>query len=65
MNHEVMGVKEAAEFLAISERTLRRWIAAKRLPYAKIGGTLLFRRQALLEWLATEEQRTMRGEVPR
>jgi excisionase family DNA binding protein len=56
---EVLSFSEAAEFLKVSVRTLRRWVAEKRVPHAKIGGLVRFRRQALLDWLAEEERQTM------
>jgi excisionase family DNA binding protein len=55
---EVLTFEQAAAFLQVSTRTLRRWVAEKRLPFAKVGGLLRFRRSALLEWLREEERRT-------
>jgi len=56
---EVLSFAEAAQYLKVSVRTLRRWVAEKRVPHAKIGGLVRFRRQALLDWLAEEERQTM------
>lgn len=52
---EVLSLGEAAVFLGIKERTLRRWIAERGVPHAKIGGLLRFRRLALLEWIRQHE----------
>jgi excisionase family DNA binding protein len=49
----------ALRFLKVSVRTLRRWVAEKRVPHAKTGVLARFRRQALLDWLAEEERQTM------
>jgi excisionase family DNA binding protein len=54
---EVLNVREAAQFLGISERTMRQLIADKRVPFARVSGSLRLRRAALLEWLQQEEQR--------
>jgi excisionase family DNA binding protein len=56
---EVLSFAEAAQYLKVSVRTLRRWVAEMRVPHAKIGGLVRFRRQALLDWLAEEERQTM------
>jgi excisionase family DNA binding protein len=58
---EVLTFAEAAKFLGISERTLRRWVAGKIIPHAKVGGLIRFRRAALREWLEAAERQTMAG----
>jgi excisionase family DNA binding protein len=60
---EVLNVVEAAQFLGISERTLRQLIAEKRLPFARIGGSLRLRRTALVEWLQQQEQAARLGAI--
>jgi excisionase family DNA binding protein len=59
---EVLSLAVAADYLGISQRTLRRWIAEKKVPHAKIGGLIRFRRAALREWLEDAERRTMTGQ---
>jgi excisionase family DNA binding protein len=59
---EVLSFAEAAKFLKVSVRTLRRWVAEKRVPHAKVGGLVRFRRQALLDWLVEAERQTMKAE---
>ena len=56
---EVLSLAEAANFLGISDRTLRRWVAEKVVPHAKVGGLIRFRRIALREWLEAAERQTM------
>ena len=41
------GVLAASEYLGVSVRTVNRWMKSNRIPYAKPGGVLLFRRDAL------------------
>lgn len=53
---EVMDLQQAAAFLGVGERTLRRWVAEQGVPCARAGRLLRFRREALLEWLKTKEQ---------
>jgi len=57
---EVLSVLEAAQFLGISERTMRQLIAEKRVPFARVGGSLRLRRTALVEWLRQEEHRNQK-----
>src|ERR1043166_8031709 len=58
---EVLSFAEAAKFLCVSERTLRRWVAEKVVPHAKVGGLIRFRRIALQAWLEAAERQTMAG----
>ena len=53
---EVMDLVQAADFLGVSQRTLRRWLDEKDIPFARVGRLLRFRRSALLEWLAAHEK---------
>jgi excisionase family DNA binding protein len=47
----ILNVPEAAALLRISVRTLREHVSARRLPVCRLGGRLLFRREALLSAL--------------
>ena len=44
---ELFTLGEAARFLKVHERTLRRWIAEGRLPAVKIARTVRIRRDTL------------------
>ena len=54
---EILNTKEAARFLKVSERTLRRWIK-EGLPHTQIkkGGKLLFFKKKLLDWLEENQE---------
>ena len=58
---EVLTVPQACEFLSVSERTLRGWVARGYVPYARIGNQLRFRREALIEWLKEREREAREG----
>jgi len=49
-NAAIMSAPEAAEFLRISESTIRRLVKEKRVPYFRINSRCLFSRRALEEW---------------
>ena len=52
---DLLDIREAAEFLRVSETSLRRWTNAGRLPCLRIGGRRerRFRRSDLLAFLGT------------
>lgn len=50
--HDVLTVKEAAEFLRCSPDTVKRRARAGELPASKIGRAWRFRRADLDRWLA-------------
>jgi len=53
---ELLDIREAAEFLRVSETSLRRWTNAGRLPCVRIGGRheRRFRRSDLLAFVGGE-----------
>jgi len=46
----MIGVKEVAQLLSVSEKTVYRWISKKEIPVYKIGDTYRFNRVELMEW---------------
>lgn len=53
--HAMYDFATAAEILGISEHTLRRWTAQKRLRFYKIGGRVRFTDEHLEEFLNRSE----------
>ena len=47
--HELLRAKEAAQFLNVSENTIRMWIWQRRLPVIRLGRAVRLRRQDLEE----------------
>lgn len=45
-----LRVREVAERLGVSERTVRRWISTGKLPSIRIGGTRLVPRNSLVDF---------------
>ncbi|MCH8270017.1 MAG: helix-turn-helix domain-containing protein [Planctomycetes bacterium] len=50
-----MSIREAAEFLGISERLLWTLADDREVPSLRIGRRRLFRRAALIRWIAERE----------
>jgi excisionase family DNA binding protein len=44
---ELLRAKEAAQFLNVSENTIRMWIWQRRLPVVRLGRAVRLRRQDL------------------
>lgn len=40
---KVLNVPEAAEYLSISQRTLRSWISERKIRVARLGGRVVLR----------------------
>lgn len=51
-----MTVVEAADYLTVHHRTLRRYVAEGRLPYYRVGGALRFTKRDLDRYIATLRQ---------
>ncbi|TFH50686.1 MAG: DNA-binding protein [Methanothrix sp.] len=62
-NPDLLDYREAAEFLGLSEFTLRRYVSMRRLPFIKVGAKLVrFEPARLLAWIESQrvEPRTGR-----
>lgn len=46
---KLLGNREAADFLQISQRTLQTWRVKGIIPYMQIGGKLYYKKTELLE----------------
>ncbi len=52
---EIMDVQQAAEYLGLSEYTLREWVRKRKIPHLKVNGSLRFRKSKLDRWLDHHE----------
>jgi len=50
----MLTVKDVAEFLSVSEKTVYRWISQKDIPAYKLGETYRFNKVELLEWATSK-----------
>lgn len=55
---EILTIKQVAEYLQVTERTIYRLAAAKKIPAFKVGGTWRFSRSAIDAWI---KQQTIDG----
>jgi len=57
VEQRLLGIREAADFLGVSPRTLYGWIGQRRIPFRKAGRRVLFLQSELLEWTQPESGR--------
>jgi PTS system nitrogen regulatory IIA component len=57
-----LSVREVAEILGVSQKTVYRWIQKEQIPGYRIGDQYRFNRAELLEW-ATQRRMSVRPEV--
>jgi excisionase family DNA binding protein len=58
---ELIGTKEASEFLGIKKQTLYEWVVQRKLPFIKVGRLTKFRKVDLEAWLdkRTKEEKDL------
>ena len=52
----LLTLPEASAFLRLSEKSIRRLIAARRLPCVRLGRRVLFDRSDLLRWVRAHRE---------
>ena len=55
--HMNILVKEAAKLLAVSEKTIYRWIKQESVPFFRVGEQYRFNRAELLEWATSKRMK--------
>lgn len=53
---EILTIKQVADYLKVTERTIYRLAAAKRIPAFKVGGTWRFSRADLDQWIQRQQK---------
>ena len=53
---EILTLKQVADFLKVTERTIYRLAAAKQIPAFKVGGTRRFSRVDINQWIQRQQQ---------
>ncbi len=48
---EILTIKQVADYLKVTERTIYRLAAAKKIPAFKVGGTWRFSRADIESWI--------------
>lgn len=53
---EILTLKQVAEFLKVTERTIYRLATAKKIPAFKVGGTWRFSKAEITEWIQQQSK---------
>lgn len=56
LTREILTLKQVADFLKVTERTIYRLAAAKKIPAFKVGGTWRFSRSELDQWIQRQQK---------
>ena len=59
---DILLIKDVAEYLKVTERTIYRLAAAKKLPAFKVGGSWRFSRADIDAWIKAQTSITPSGE---
>ena len=60
---EILTLKQVAEFLKVTERTIYRLAAAKKIPAFKVGGTWRFSKAEINQWIQRKSERGKNDET--
>lgn len=52
----ILTIKDVAEYLKVTERTIYRLAASKKIPCFKVGGMWRFRQADIDDWIATQSE---------
>jgi len=55
---DILMIKDVAEYLKVTERTIYRLAAAKKIPAFKVGGSWRFSRADIERWIAAQTEGT-------
>lgn len=66
MPEEILTVREVAEFLKVTERTIYRLATEGQIPSFKVGGSWRFQRSDLIQWMNEQAKgQAERGDQPK
>ncbi|MDW3681606.1 helix-turn-helix domain-containing protein [Cupriavidus sp. CV2] len=58
---EILTIKQVADYLKVTERTIYRLAAAKKIPAFKVGGTWRFSRVDIDNWIRQQSAQALDG----
>lgn len=61
---EILTIKQVAEYLKVTERTIYRLAAAKKIPAFKVGGTWRFSRADIDSWIKRQSSEVQDNDDP-
>ena len=58
---DILMIKDVAEYLKVTERTIYRLAAAKKIPAFKVGGSWRFSKSDINRWIQEQSEPALRG----
>lgn len=58
MPEDILTIREVADYLKVTERTLYRLVQEGKLPAFKVGNSWRFRREDLERWISEQSRGT-------
>ena len=58
MPEDILTIREVADYLKVTERTLYRLVQEGKLPAVKVGNSWRFRREDLERWISEQSRGT-------
>ena len=58
MPEDILTIREVADYLKVTERTLYRLVQDGKLPAFKVGNSWRFRREDLEQWISEQSRGT-------
>jgi excisionase family DNA binding protein len=58
---EILTIKQVAEYLKVTDRTIYRLAAAKKIPAFKVGGTWRFLRPDIENWIRHQSSAALKA----
>ena len=65
MPGDIVTVREIAEYLKVTERTIYRMVKDKKIPAFKVGGSWRFRLDEIDDWIKSQTLEVKPGESGR
>ena len=51
----LITIKELADYIGVSPKTVQNWVAYRTIPFVRVGGKTRFRKTRIEAWLQTKE----------
>ena len=56
LEENLLTLRDFARYLGVSEKTVRRWVAARRIPCLRLGRTIRFDRGDVFRWVSARKE---------
>ncbi len=65
MADEILTIKEVADYLKLTERTLYRLVQEGKIPGFKVGNSWRFKRVDIERWIEAQKEQVLKDQVLR